>query len=471
VAAVLGALGAGRAFTLLHHKLRPPQVEHILRQTRAPLALIDSTGLGTLRGDIEPDSPITAARWWLPEYGLVAGAERLRRQAAVETWSADGWNCGPLPSPDEVPRQVGACLFTSGSTGSSKGVLLDTANLDTCAAAEARWFGLTERDVLLSILPFSFDVGLMQLFAAVTAGCELVVLDSWFPRDILSAAAACRVTGISAVPSIWLNFLTYRQRFRTCDEHAALRYITVSGGDLDRRDLARLPEVVGDAGIFKTYGQTETFRSTALRPCEFAARPTSVGRPFGGAHVYVVRANGTQAAPGEEGEVVHTGPGIMLGYLDGQDVQHKLRPNPFAGPGDPSPRAVFTGDIGTLDEAGYLFLRGRCDDMVKVNGYRVYPGDVRERLLSVAGVAQAEVVALTRDSRTHLVAFMVGEAEHGPDPVAVRGYLSRVTPSYMVPELVVSLPTLPRTSSGKPDRQALLTAAEDLLALPAVVCS
>ena len=168
--------------------------------------------------------------------------------------------------------------------------------------------------------------------------------------------------------------------------------------------LEALPALGDGLQIFKTYGQTEVFRPTCLRPAEFAARMRSVGRPFGRSRVYVVRDDGSVAAPGERGEVVATGLGVMLGYLDGADEQKKLRDNPFRGADDPGAKAVFTGDVGHLDEDGYLFLLGRRDAMLKIMGNRVYPDEVAAQLLALPGVLQAEVVGVDRgDSGARLV--------------------------------------------------------------------
>ncbi len=173
------------------------------------------------------------------------------------------------------------------------------------------------------MLPFSFDVGLNQLIASLVAGATLVILDSWMPADILRAVAERGVTGISAVPSIWLDFLKAGLGFDRAGAHRTLRYVTVSGGDLNPAHLESLPSLGAGLQIFKTYGQTEVFRPTCLRPGEFASHRRSVGRPFGRSRVYVVRDDGSRAAPGERGEVVATGLGVMLGYLDGGDEQQQ----------------------------------------------------------------------------------------------------------------------------------------------------
>jgi acyl-coenzyme A synthetase/AMP-(fatty) acid ligase len=257
----------------------------------------------------------------------------------------------------------------------SKGVLVSSSDLIRRACAEVSWLGLNSKDVLLSILPFSFDVGLNQLLASLVAGAELVILESWLPADVLGVVAARGVTGIAAVPSIWLDFMKQQRVIDRVHAHRSLRFLTVSGGDLSAGQHVRLLELAGGAEIFKTYGQTETFRTSSLRPEEYAARPLSVGRALPGVRLYICRADGTRAEAGETGEVVHTGTGSMLGYLGADPTPTKLGENPWRSVDDPNPLAIFTGDLGRLDEEGYLYLLGRRDDLVKISGNRVYPSE------------------------------------------------------------------------------------------------
>ncbi len=461
MAALLGAVASGHAAACLNPKLRVPQLERILTVGRARVAVVDGTGLLALRGIYSADSPIRGTRWWLVRgadwmamHEQAAGA--MRGAAAVEDWPVAHEDVAlPVLEPDTAA----VCLFTSGSTGVPKGVLVGRGDLLERAETEIQWFGLTERDVLLSVLPFSFDVGLNQLIASLVAGATLVILDSWMPSDIRRAVAERGVTGISAVPSIWLDFLKAGLGFDRAGAHRTLRYVTVSGGDLNPAHLESLPSLGVGLQIFKTYGQTEVFRPTCLLPGEFASHRQSVGRPFGRSRVYVVRDDGSRADPGEQGEVVATGLGVMLGYLDGGDEQHKLRDNPFRGPDDSSAKAVFTGDIGHLDEDGYLHLRGRRDAMLKVMGNRVYPGEVAAQLLALPGVRQAEVVGVGGgDGGSRLVAFVVLDPD-APASAELRRQMASRVPAYMVPAAVLAKDAIPRTASGKPDYPALVAEA------------
>lgn len=458
VAALVGAAASGHAPACLNPKLRAPQVERILGAGRSPVAVVDGAGLLAIRGPHPVGSPIRAARWWLlRDAGFMAlhekAAASLREVADLAEWPVPAGDAEP---PALEPESPAMCLFTSGSTGVPKGVLIGRQDLFERAQTEVEWFGLTGRDVLLSVLPFSFDVGLNQLMASLVTGATLVILDSWMPADILRAVAERGVTGISAVPSIWRDFLKSGLRFDRAGAHRSLRYITVSGGDLDPANLEALPSLGDGLQIFKTYGQTEVFRPTCLRPDEFAAHMRSVGRPFGRSRVYVVRDDGGVAAPGERGEVVATGLGVMLGYLEGTDEQKKLRDNPFRGPRDPGAQAVYTGDVGYLDEDGYLFLLGRRDEMLKIMGNRVYCDEVAAQLLTLPGVLQAEVVGVNRgDSVARLYAFVVLRSD-APAAEELRRQMRNRVPAYMVPAFVFTKDVIPRTASGKTDRPALV---------------
>jgi acyl-CoA synthetase (AMP-forming)/AMP-acid ligase II len=466
VAAMVGALGAGRAFAYLNKKLRVPQLEDVVTQTRAKTVLIDGPGIMVLGNGSGASSSLRNTEWWivrdhnyLPPHGGMAATLRekgwILRDLAHLTKE-------PTAAPTEFAEaeRVGCCLFTSGSTGTPKGVLISARDLSERAQAEVRLYHLERTDVLLSVLPFSFDVGLNQLLSGLTVGCSLVLLDSWLPADIRKTAAECRVTGISGVPSLWQDMMRASLRFDTETEHSSLRFITVSGGDLLPHQLEQLTSLAPGCEVFKTYGQTETFRSTALHPGEYQSKKQSVGRPFEGARVYVA-SDGRRCAPGEVGEVIHTGLGTMIGYLDGEDPQRKLRPNPFLDEHDHAAVAVFTGDLGFVDEEGYLFLKGRRDAMLKVEGNRVYPQEISAHIAGMASVSEAHVVgAVDEGNKLRLVAFVVLSPGAALEPQQFRRDLLLRLPSYMVPNAVVVLEDVPRTASGKPDMPALKAKAE-----------
>lgn len=473
IAAALGVLVSGRAFCFVNPRLRLPQMERILADTCSAFAVIDAAGLSALKSGIPRDSLAAHTHWIIAKDATFSDLSRrayaeLGRVASSELWDPPGFERNELSRPEPERESgsairgldsAGACLFTSGSTGAPKGVLVGYADLIQRARAEVHWYSLQRSDVLLNLLPFSFDVGLNQMMSALLVGAELVLLDSWLPLDIQRAVSDRKVTGVSSVPTIWGDFMRASLCFDRLGPHASLRYLTISGGDLSPAQHELVRSLADGALVFKTYGQTEAFRSTSLRPEEYDARPLSVGRPFSNVRVYVVREDGSLARPGELGEVVHTGLGVMLGYL-GEDPERKLRKNPFLGARDPNQFALFTGDLGYLDEAGYLFLRGRRDELVKANGNRVYPSEVKHQLSAIEGVALSEVVVVRSEERPRLAGFVVPKDGVKLEVSGIKKELSLRLPAYMIPEILSVEGDLPRTASGKPDRPALALLAE-----------
>jgi acyl-CoA synthetase (AMP-forming)/AMP-acid ligase II len=468
VAAMLGTLATENAFAMLNMKFRTPQIEAVLEATQASVSLIDGHGLMAIRGGYQDSNTILQSRWWLRcgnsfEGMLERIATQFRESGNLVELSSP-CNHQPLPRLDHDSRRVGCCLFTSGSTGKPKGVLISEADLRARVQAEIEWYEIDRDDKLLSILPFSFDVGLNQLCSALAAGCELVILNSWMPADIADTAGKRQITGISCVPTIWQDFINAKLSFDTTGKHKTLRYLTVSGGDLPRKHLEKLSDMAPGVGIFKTYGQTEAFRCTSLHPDDFSLKNRSVGQVFAGARIYIVRQDGSHANPGETGEIVHSGLGTMLGYIGGDDPQDKLRHNPFIGDDDGNPLAVFTGDLGYLDADDYLHLAGRRDQMIKISGNRIYPDEVSEQLLAIEGVLEAQTVALqTADGHKRLVAFVIIAQAFDLTPRTLQRQLSARVPSYMIPEEIAILTSLPRTSTGKPDIAELHRQAASLV--------
>jgi acyl-CoA synthetase (AMP-forming)/AMP-acid ligase II len=447
VAHLLGSLLAGGVFCALPERARWPQLRHAQRVTGAPLTLVDGATLALL--DRPPDGedggpPLRAV-------GPLSPLARRRLEALAPLGAAAPWvdleapPDGPAPDLDEDP---GCCLMTSGSSGVPKVVLVSRGDLLRRAAREVADYGLTPDDRLLGLLPFSFDVGLNQLLSCLLAGAELVLAASWLPAEIAATTARHRITGISAVPDIW------RQVIAAGAPLGGLRYLAVSGGALEPAAMARLAALAPSAGLFKTYGQTELFRATMLRPEDATpARWATVGRALPGCEVVVVDAALRPVPPGTPGQVLHRGAGTMMGYVgDPEGTARKLAPGP-ALPGVGAPggeRWVHTGDVGVLDADGFLTLLGREDMMLKVMGHRVYPAEVEAALRACPDVVDAAVVGAP-DPLTgqRIVAFAVPRTP-GPDLAArLLAQLRERLPPYMVPAALELREDLPRTASGK----------------------
>jgi len=465
LALMIACLMTGRAFAVLNTRFKVAQIEHVLEQSGADALWIDGVGLTTLKqGATDLDrirrTKVMAVKneHWLSLHDKQS--QTLSGDISLTFFSGD-----ELTPPDELLRpahaedQASTCLFTSGSTGAPKGVLIADADLVSRAMGEVDGFGLKPGDRVLNILPWSFDVGLNQVLSCWITGCTLVLLHSPLPADIIEAAARYQITGLSAVPTIWTDFLSIDGSFADPKP----RYVTVSGGSLAPDIQTKLVARLEGIELIKTYGQTETFRSAIARNADVLSAPASVGRAVDGTRVYIVDEDLKPVPAGVEGEVLHTGNGVMLGYLDGNHTEKRIA-NPFYGQdGDTSRFAILPGDHGRLDPMGRLYLLGRADDLIKVQGNRVYISEVEAETLHLPEVQEAIAVLFSRDGQTDLYMFVVTAPNAGTADVrSMHKSLARRLPSYMMPKELIVLQQLPRTSSGKPDRVAL----KNLLAVP-----
>ncbi|WP_019516579.1 acyl-CoA ligase (AMP-forming), exosortase A system-associated [Sphingomonas sp. Mn802worker] len=418
----LAAARAGLVHVPVNPALKRAQVAHILADSGASLLLTQPARAATLEeGDVPADTRVH-----------------------VETGAGD-----PLPPSDADPTALAAILYTSGSTGRAKGVMLSHANLWLGAVSVAHYLGITPDDRVLAVLPLSFDYGQNQLFSTWIAGGAVAALDYLTPRDVVKAIERVGATTLAGVPPLWTQLIEAEWPAETA---ARLRRLTNSGGALTPAMVRALRARFPMADLYPMYGLTEAFRSTYLPPALVDASPDSIGRAIPFAEVMVVRGDGSQAAAGEPGELVHAGPLVAQGYWrDPARTAQRFRPAPdFSQEGGV---AVWSGDTVVADADGLLRFVGRDDEMIKTSGNRVSPQEVEEAV--TAGHEASEAVAIgVADARLgqRIVVVARGNADLASTLLA---RLKRDLPTYMQPAEIVWRAELPRNANGKLDRAAL----------------
>ncbi|NNG24216.1 acyl-CoA ligase (AMP-forming), exosortase A system-associated [Telluria aromaticivorans] len=447
VAAMFGASAAGAVFVPVNPLLKAAQVAHILADCDARVLVTSSERLHGL-------AEVLAQCPGLRTIIVVGAAALPQAPGALQVLA---WERGAAPAPGAahpaIDADMAAILYTSGSTGKPKGVVLSHRNIVAGARSVAGYLGNTGGDRILAVLPLSFDYGLSQLTTAFHSGAAVVLINHLFARDLLKAVFAERITGLAAVPPLWIQLAQL-----DWPAGCSLRYLTNSGGAMPRATVAALRARLPEAELFLMYGLTEAFRSTYLPPSELARRPDSMGRAIPNAEVLVVRPDGSLCEANEPGELVHRGALVSLGYWnDPAKTAQRFRPAPGQDPALPlAELAVWSGDTVRRDEEGYLYFIGRSDDMIKVSGYRVSPAEVEEALHESGLVEEAVAFGVPHPVMGQAIVLLAVAREAGLTPALLQKECQRRLPVWMVPAHIALLPgPLPRNPNGKFDRPAL----------------
>jgi acyl-CoA ligase (AMP-forming) (exosortase A-associated) len=375
-----------------------------------------------------------------------------------------------------IDADMAAILYTSGSTGRPKGVVLSHRNMVTGARSVAQYLENTPEDRLLAVLPLSFDYGFSQLTTAFHVGASVVLMDYLFPRDVQKLVVNERITGLAAVPPVWIQLADLEWPASVTDH---LRYFTNSGGAMPTATLAKLRAAWPRTKPFLMYGLTEAFRATFLPPEEVDRRPESMGKAIPNTEVMVVRPDGTPCAPEEPGELVQRGSLVAMGYWnDPAKTAERFKP----APGQPkelpiTEMAVWSGDTVRKDADGFLYFIGRKDEMIKTSGYRVSPTEVEEIVYSSGMVADAVAIGVPHPTIEKAIVVVASSPLPKAGEVARsagEGLSERLLdfcrtrmPTFMVPHRIVWLDELPRNPNGKFDRPLLASRYADCLQEPA----
>ncbi len=356
-----------------------------------------------------------------------------------------------------IGTDLALIIYTSGSTGMPKGIMLSHDNLISGARIVTDYLHLTPDEIIISLLPFSFDYGLNQLLTALLIGGTLVIQRSVLPADICNTLDRERVTGMGAVPMVWQQLAGDRSPFiKTVFPH--LRYITNTGGRMPESITKLFRQVHQHVRIYLMFGLTEAFRSTYLPPDQVDVRPGSIGKAIPNVELLVLNERDELCKPGEEGELVHRGANIAIGYWkDPENTAKRFRPAPFQqGKGGQAEIAVYSGDYVKTDEEGYLYFIGRKDQLIKSHGMRVSPEEIEECIFASRMVQHAVAFAVPFDEvKSTIVIALVPSDPKTFSQKELSLYSKTQMPEYLRPDVIWQLESFPQTSSGKPDRVRL----------------
>ncbi len=447
VVAALGIFSAGGVLVPVNTRFKGAEAADLLARSRARALVTVTDFLGNDYVDMLGTSGVQ-----LPDLDAVVVA---RGDATGRATDWPGFLARATPEArDEVDRRRAALgpddpsdiLFTSGTTGLPKGVVMTHGRTLRVATDWVAMTGLTAGDVYLMVNPYFHMFGLKAgILASVDSGATMLPEPVFDVERVLSRVAAEHVTVLPGPPTLYQTILDHPSRDR--HDLSSLRVAVTGAADIPVELIRRIHDELPFSRIVTGYGLTEGGTACATAATDDAeAIATTVGRPRPGFELRIVDAAGGDVGAGQSGEVLVRGDSVMAGYLDDPDETAKvLSPDGW----------LRTGDLGVLDDAGRLRIVGRVKDMFIVGGFNAYPAEIENALLRHPAVQQAAVIGIPDDRLGEVgMAFVVV----GPEPVTEdeiiewsRGRMA----NYKVPRAVAIVDELPLNATGKVMKETL----------------
>jgi len=441
VVGIFGALKAGAVFVVINPTTKRDKLLYILANCRASTLLAEArTDLTGLAGETELIVPslrgciLCGNAPILPAGGTV---QCLSFQAILEQAPAI------RPTRTNIDLDLACLIYTSGTTGDPKGVMSDHSNVVFAASSIIEYLGNKESDVVINVLPLSFDYGLYQLLMTFKFGGTLVLERSFvYPAAILKRIEQERVTGFPGVPTLYALLLPMDL---SAFDLSSLRYLTNTAAALPVSHIEALRKKFPQITLFSMYGLTETKRTLYLPPAELDRRPGSVGIPIPGTEAWLEDDAGRRLGPGEVGELVVRGRHVMRGYWEAPELTNKrYRIDPRTGD-----RVCHTNDLFRTDAEGFFYFVSRKDDIIKSRGEKVAPKEVESTIHGIVSVREVAVIGIPDPVLGQAIKAFVVTSDSSLTEKAVQAYCRAHLEDYMIPKFVEFCAELPKTSSGK----------------------
>jgi long-chain acyl-CoA synthetase len=458
VISLYGILKAGGVFIILAGSLKGAKLRYILENSGASV-LITHTSKAKIIGDALSEGASDCKVIWVGHSSRIPKEMSQFSLSWDEIFSDFEDRISDMPDvrfPRCIDVDLATLIYTSGSTGEPKGVMSTHHNMISAARSIIQYIGNVEDDIILDVLPLSFDYGLYQVIMAFMFGGTVVLERSFlYLHSVLEQISQEKVTGFPIVPTI-VAMLLKMQDLKKYD-FSTLRYMTNTGAALPVGHIQKLRKMFPHVTIISMFGLTECKRVSYLPPEELDRIPSSVGKAMPNCEVFVVDEDGQQVPPGQTGELIIRGSNVMQGYWrDPEITARTYRDGQY-----PSGRILHSGDYFRQDERGFLFFLGRKDDMIKSKGERISAKEVENTITGMEGIAEVAVIGVPDEILGQAIkAYIVP----GPDvelaEKPVLKYCAENMETFMVPKYIEFMDALPKTPNGKIDKKQLKAKAE-----------
>lgn len=442
VVGIFGILKAGATFVVINPTTKRDKFLYILANCRASALIADS------RTDLTGFSEGGAGAVPSLRGGIVCGAEStaistreslriLNFKNLIEQFPAT------RPARENIDLDLACLIYTSGTTGDPKGVMSDHSNVVFAAGSIIEYLGNRESDIVINVLPLSFDYGLYQLLMVFKFGGTLVLERSFaYPAAILKRIEQERVTGFPGVPTLYALLLPMDL---SAFNLSSLRYLTNTAAALPVSHIDALRKKFPHVTMFSMYGLTETKRTLYLPPEELDRRPGSVGRPIPGTEAWLEDESGRKLEAGNVGELVVRGRHVMRGYWEAPELTAKrYRVDPVTGS-----RLCYTNDLFRTDAEGFFYFVSRKDDIIKSRGEKVAPKEVESVIHGIPSVREVAVIGVTDPVLGQAIKAFVVTSDSSLTEKGILAHCRANLEDYMIPKLVEFRSELPKSSNGK----------------------
>jgi acyl-CoA ligase (AMP-forming) (exosortase A-associated) len=448
VASLFGVLKANAVFLMLSPQLKAPKLGYILNNCGAK-ALISDTGRLKGASDALASAQGLESVIFTGDHRKIDTGIHRNMIAWSEMESLSYTPAGSRSA--NIDIDLASIIYTSGSTGNPKGVMLTHLNMISAATSITTYLENVPEDIVINVLPLSFDYGLYQVIMTFKYGGTLVLEKSFvYPYEIVKRISEERVTGFPGVPTLFAILLQMKDLKKY--DLSSLRYITNTAAALPVTHIQQIRETFPQARLYSMYGLTECKRVSYLPPEELDLRPDSVGRGMPNEEIWIVDEQGNRLGPGAVGELVVRGANVMKGYWgDPETTDRVLRPGLL-----PGEKVLYTGDLFRMDEEGFIYFVGRKDDMIKTRGERVSPKEVENAIYEAVGVAEVAVISVPDDLLGSAIkAFVVPEDGSSLSEKMLLIHCKKVLEEFAIPKYFEFRDALPKNASGKIDKLAL----------------
>jgi acyl-CoA synthetase (AMP-forming)/AMP-acid ligase II len=447
VISLYGVLKARGVFVMLDGSTKVPKLQYILDNSGATTIITHTSKAEVVQNALAGCDAACHIIWVGPPEDIPSSL-----CAVSQAWEGVFESSADLSSlPRCIDIDIASLVYTSATTGDPKGIICTHHNMVSAARSIIQYIGNEESDVILDVLPLSFDYGLYQVLMAFMFGGTVVLERSFlYIHKVLELIRKEGVTGFPIVPTI-IAMLMKSVQLEQYDL-STLRYLTNTGAALPETHIRYLRTSFPQVTLFSMFGLSECKRVSYLPPEHIDRIPGSVGQAIPNCEVSVVDSSGRPVGPGEVGELVVRGSNVMQGYWrDPETTARTYHPGCY-----PADRRLFCDDYFRQDERGFLYFVGRKDGMIKSGGHRISPREVENVLCELAGVAEATVIGVEDEILGQAIkAFVVPVEGVNLSEMDVLRHCRENLELPMIPRYVELVASLPRTANGKIDVKQL----------------